>query len=159
MSLCSREKVLMCTQKREMEILTKCRGFSMYSMNKTGGRRKMFISIGQIRQVAWAAALLSPFSSPSLKWNGFGFITMGSGAPTPSGKISSCYTSGLCLRTQTSYRANWKDRGFEPRHCLKRFRRLWTAQELMSYPVYTWLSATNRGCSSVLNSRWRQNSA
>ncbi len=39
---------------------------SVYSMNKTVGRRKMFITIGHMRQVDWAAAqhLFSPFSSP-----------------------------------------------------------------------------------------------
>ncbi len=38
----------------------------MYSMKKTGGKRKMFITIEQMRQVDWAAAehLLSPFWIP-----------------------------------------------------------------------------------------------
>jgi hypothetical protein len=35
----------MCTQKRELESpLSKYRGFSVYSMKKTGGRRKLFIT-------------------------------------------------------------------------------------------------------------------
>ncbi len=38
MSRCSREKVLQCTQKSPF---SKYRGLSVYSMNKTGGRRKM----------------------------------------------------------------------------------------------------------------------
>jgi hypothetical protein len=44
MSRCSREKVLMCTVHRRgnSSPLSKYRGFSVYSMNITGGRRKMF---------------------------------------------------------------------------------------------------------------------
>ncbi len=52
MSRCSSEKVLMCTQKRELE-------FSAYSMNKTGGRRKMLITRAN------AASWLSSSSAPS----------------------------------------------------------------------------------------------
>jgi hypothetical protein len=45
MSRCSGEKVLLCTQKRELEspLYSKYRGLNVYSMNKTG-RRKMFIT-------------------------------------------------------------------------------------------------------------------
>ncbi len=41
----------------------KYRGLGLYSMNKRGDRRKMFMTIGQMRQVDWAAAhhLLRPF--------------------------------------------------------------------------------------------------
>ncbi len=47
MSRCSREKVLMCTVvhiRGNWSPLSKYRGFSVYSMNKLGGRRKMFIT-------------------------------------------------------------------------------------------------------------------
>jgi hypothetical protein len=45
MSSWSKEKVLLCIENRELaeSPLSKYRGFGMYSMNKTGGRRKMFI--------------------------------------------------------------------------------------------------------------------
>ncbi len=66
MSRCSREKVLMYKQKRELEsrVSSKYRWFSVYSTNKTGGRRKC-LYLGHM-QVNWAAAehLLSSFSSP-----------------------------------------------------------------------------------------------
>jgi hypothetical protein len=41
-SSCSIEKVLLCTQKRKLESLSKNRGFGVYrySMNKTGGGRQ-----------------------------------------------------------------------------------------------------------------------
>jgi hypothetical protein len=46
MSRCSREKGLMRTQKRELEspLYKYYRGFSVFSMNKTGGRRKIIIT-------------------------------------------------------------------------------------------------------------------
>ncbi len=81
MSSFSREKVLLCTQKRELESLSKYRGFGVYSMNKTVARMKMFIT-GQMRQVDWAAAqhLLSPFSrlcfGPPSKDREFGVYSM-----------------------------------------------------------------------------------
>jgi len=55
MSRCSREKVLMYT-KRELELPL---WFSVHSMNKTGGRRKMFITRAN------AAGRLSSCSAPS----------------------------------------------------------------------------------------------
>jgi hypothetical protein len=39
MRSCSREEALLWTQKRK---LSKCRGFGVYPMDKTGSRRKMF---------------------------------------------------------------------------------------------------------------------
>jgi hypothetical protein len=45
MSPCSNEKVYLCVHKREnYRSLSKCRGFGVYSMNKTEGRRKMFLT-------------------------------------------------------------------------------------------------------------------
>jgi hypothetical protein len=44
MSSCSREKVLLCTQKRELESPLYNRRFGEYSMNKTVDRRKIFIT-------------------------------------------------------------------------------------------------------------------
>ncbi len=78
---CSREKILMYTQKRELYIespLYKYRGFSVYSTNKTGVRTKMFITRANAASVI--EQLLSTFSipsqAPSLGWNCF--MTMGS---------------------------------------------------------------------------------
>jgi hypothetical protein len=46
--------------------VSKCKGFVVHSMNKTGGGRKKCFLLGTVRQVEWAGIhhLLSPFSSP-----------------------------------------------------------------------------------------------
>jgi hypothetical protein len=67
MSSCSREKVLLYSQKRELEYtlpstLSKNREFGMYPMNKTGGRRIMFIT--RTNAANWESRCSAPFSSP-----------------------------------------------------------------------------------------------
>jgi hypothetical protein len=52
----------MCPQKRNYS--PPLRTFSVYSINKTGGRRKMFITRANLANLSVAQHLLSPFSSP-----------------------------------------------------------------------------------------------
>ncbi len=73
MSRCSREgDYVLCTQKRELEspLYSKYRGFSVYSMNKTGGRRKMckWANAASWLGSCWAPSqsLLKPFFR--VKW-------------------------------------------------------------------------------------------
>jgi hypothetical protein len=58
----AQERRFLCINKRgNYSPLSKCRGFSVYSMNKTGGRRKMFIT--RANSASWLSSCWAPSQS------------------------------------------------------------------------------------------------
>ncbi len=148
LSPCSREKVLLCIEKT---------AFDFHSMNKTGGRRKMFITKANL-----ASCLSSTdsdlFQAPSVGGNcnmtmaseGFGFYSMSKigGYGWNSFQTMACglFANGIAIvandnelnfRTAWTpdFRLTWEEIGYVNKGVIKRCRLSWLINSALAYEL------------------------